>query len=57
MIKTKEDLKEYIIMDNGYLHEIRDKKCKFIMHFTIFLGMKINHTKMAKKFFMELLKF
>ncbi len=31
MIKSRSDLKEYIYLDNGYLHDIRDKKCNFLM--------------------------
>ena len=31
MIQTKEDLKRYILEDNGYLNDIRDKKTSFFM--------------------------
>lgn len=31
MISSKEDLNRYICNDNGYLHDIRNKKCKFFM--------------------------
>ena len=31
MINSKKELKDYFYADNGYLNDIRDKKCRFMM--------------------------